>query len=227
MVWSSLTGPHGRLAQVAPGARRYPAAMSPFGALDPVLFDPARRIAAWAALAELVGPGGPVTLTGGPDTVADLPPGWMLTLQLPGVQMVATDALVGAPDPEAVLLQEADVPEMLDLVRRTRPGPFGPRTRELGRYLGLRRDGVLVAMAGERLHPPGYTEISAVCTDPAFRGQGLAARLIRAVAQGVRERGEIPMLHAAATNTGAVRLYESLGFVIRRRPDFFFLQAPA
>src|SRR5439155_1201075 len=83
----------------------------------------------------------------------------------------------------------------------------------------------LVAMAGERMHPPGWTEVSAVCTDPAFRGQGLAGRLIQAVAYGIRERGETPFLHAAAGNTGAIRLYESLGFVIRSRPEFFFLHA--
>ena len=87
------------------------------------------------------------------------------------------------------MLGAADVPEMLDLVERTQPGPFLARTVELGTYLGIRRDGRLVAMAGERLHPPGFTEISAVCTDAAYRGQGLATRLVRAVAAGIRRRG--------------------------------------
>jgi GNAT superfamily N-acetyltransferase len=81
---------------------------------------------------------------------------------------------------------------MLDLVARTRPGPFLARTPHLGTYLGIRRGGALVAMAGERMRPPGWTEISAVCTDPAHRGQGLAARLVRAVALVVRERGDPP-----------------------------------
>ncbi|WP_308206707.1 GNAT family N-acetyltransferase [Paractinoplanes hotanensis] len=106
---------------------------------------------------------------------------------------------------------------MLDLVARARPGPFGPRTREPGTYLGIRREGALVAMAGERMRPPGWAEISAVCTDPAFRGQGLAARLIRAA---VRERGETPFLHAAGTNTGAIRLYLAMGFQHRRDINF-------
>ena len=113
---------------------------------------------------------------------------------------------------EAVRLGADDVPDMLALVARTRPGPFLPRTVELGTYLGIRREGRLIAMAGERLHPPGWTEISAVCTDAAFRGQGLGSRLVRAVALGIRERGETPFLHTAATNTAAIRLYESLGF---------------
>ncbi|MER6798526.1 GNAT family N-acetyltransferase, partial [Amycolatopsis mediterranei] len=123
-------------------------------------------------------------------------------------------------------LGPADVPEMLDLVERTRPGPFRKRTVELGTYLGIRRGGALVAMAGERLHPPGYTEISAVCTDPAYRGQGFGTRLVLAVAAGIRERGEIPMMHAAAANTSAIRLYRSLGFALRQRPDFVVVRVP-
>jgi ribosomal protein S18 acetylase RimI-like enzyme len=110
---------------------------------------------------------------------------------------------------DLVVLGAVDVPEMLDLVARTRPGPFEPETYRLGTYLGVRRAGWLVAMAGERLHPPGYTEISAVCTDPGVRGQGLASTLVRAVAHNIRERGEIPFMHAAATNVNAIRLYLS------------------
>jgi predicted GNAT family acetyltransferase len=115
---------------------------------------------------------------------------------------------------------------MLDLVARTRPGPFLPRTIELGTYLGIRRGGALVAMAGERLRPPGWTEISAVCTDPAHQGQGLATRLVHAIAAVIRDRGETPFLHASADNTGAISLYESLGFRLRRTLDFCALTLP-
>jgi predicted GNAT family acetyltransferase len=94
----------------------------------------------------------------------------------------------------------------------------------LGTYLGIRRNGVLVAMAGERLHPPGWTEISAVCTDAAHRGQGLAGRLMQAVAAGIVERGERPFLHALASNTNAVRLYAALGFELRRTITFAVLE---
>ena len=114
---------------------------------------------------------------------------------------------------------------MLALVERTRPGPFLPRTIELGTYLGVRDDGVLVAMAGERLHPPGWTEISAVCTDPAARGRGLATRLVRALVHGIRARGEQPFLHAAADNP-AIGLYESLGFRHRRGVTFAAARVP-
>jgi ribosomal protein S18 acetylase RimI-like enzyme len=131
------------------------------------------------------------------------------------------------PDPEAVLLGAADVPDMLDLVARTRPGPFEPDTYRMGTYLGIRHDGALVAMAGERIRPPGWSEISAVCTDPAHRGRGLATRLIRAVGAVIRERGEVPFLHAAGSNTTAIRLYEHMGFTLRRRVQFAALRSPA
>ena len=140
-----------------------------------------------------------------------------------GVQLVAA-ALDAAPDEEAVPLGPADVPDMLSLTRRAKPGPFLSRTIELGAYLGIRREGRLVAMAGERMRPPGWSEISAVCTDPAWRGQGLASRLTRAVAAGIVARGETPFLHAIASNTTAIRLYEELGFSYRRDIQFPLLR---
>ena len=81
-------------------------------------------------------------------------------------------------------------------------------------------------MAGERLHPQRFTEISAVGTNDSLRGQGLATRLVLAVAAGIRARGETPFLHAAAANTNAIRLYETLGFRLRQRPDFTALRVP-
>ncbi|MGW0629271.1 GNAT family N-acetyltransferase [Streptomyces sp. NPDC002758] len=216
-AFASLTGPHARFAERRGRVLRYPVDVSPWLALpdEPDGDD-------WADLAALAGPGAEVPLAGFRGRVPD---GWEITFQMEGVQLV-DDGLAAAPDAEAVRLGADDVPEMLDLVERTRPGPFLPRTIELGTYLGIRRDGALVAMAGERLHPPGWTEISAVCTDPAFRGEGLATRLILAVAHGIRERGETPFLHTGAGNTNAIRLYESLGFRLRRRTAFLAARAP-
>jgi ribosomal protein S18 acetylase RimI-like enzyme len=220
-VWASLSGQHAGLARRVGRAAQYLEDVSPFAALA----DGADRSdgTAWADLAALAGPGGRVLLTG-PAAVA--PSGWERLAEIPGVQMDGSAAESG-PDPEAVELGPADVPEMLDLVARTRPGPFGPRTRELGTYLGIRRGGALVAMAGERMRPPGWGEISAVCTDPGHRGRGLAARLVRAVAAVVRARGDVPFLHASASNVPAIRLYEQLGFTLRREPVFVALHAPA
>ncbi|MET8152889.1 GNAT family N-acetyltransferase [Actinoplanes sp. NPDC049668] len=217
-AWASLRGAHARFARVVGRAARYDPEVAPFHAVS----DPAEA-GAWADLRALVGPGAELTLTGD-DLVA--PPGWTLLERIGGVQLVDV-ALRAEPDPEAVTLTASDVPEMLDLVGRTKPGPFLPRTVELGTYLGIRRGGALIAMAGERLHPPGWTEISAVCTDPAHRGRGLATRLVRAVAAGIRERGETPLLHTAAGNTAAIRLYQELGFRLRRRPTFWRFRAPA
>jgi len=218
-AWASLTGPHAHFAEGTGRALRYPANVSPIVAIAP---EQDERV--WADLLHLVGPDALVLLG---NEVSSLPDGWRVEFHGDGLQFVATDALESRPSTEVVTLGAADVPEMLDLVARTEPGPFEARTYQLGTYLGIRRDGVLAAMAGERMHPPGWTEISAVCTHPAYRGHGLATTLVRAVAHGIRERGETPFLHAAADNTDAVRLYLSLGFAIRRKPRFSVLRSPA
>jgi len=116
---------------------------------------------------------------------------------------------------------------MLATSARTRPGPFLARTLELGTCLGIRRGGALVAMAGERMRPPGWSEISAVCTDPAHRGQGLADRLVRAVGAVVPDRGDLAVLHTPAGNVAGVPLHDKLGFTLRREILFVALTAPA
>ncbi|OLZ70264.1 GNAT family N-acetyltransferase [Streptomyces sp. IMTB 2501] len=206
-VWAALTGPQVHLAERLGRAARYQEGVYAFAALaDPA--DPA----AWHDLRALVGPGTTVRIK----PVDRVPDGWRLEGGGEGVQLVDV-ALRAQPAPETVRLGPADVPEILGLVARTRPGPFLERTVEMGTYLGIRHQGRLIAMAGERLRLPGWTEISAVCTDPDHRGRGLATRLVRAVAWGIRERGDTPFLHAAADNTRAIRLYESIGFTLRRR----------
>jgi ribosomal protein S18 acetylase RimI-like enzyme len=217
-VYLSLTGPHRHLALSRGRALRY-------------LPDVARYVAlpqrpdqqAWADLAALAGPGAVLPLSG----VRSDPPGsWDILSHNAGVQMV-DDGVQAAPDGEAVRLTSSDVPEMLALVAQTKPGPFLPRTVDMGTYLGIRRRGRLVAMAGERLHPPGWTEISAVCTAVGFRGQGLATRLVHAVADQIRQRGETPFLNAAASNVRAISLYESLGFRLRRSTSFVTVRVPS
>jgi len=209
-AWAALTGPHAHLAERVGRAARYRVDVAGFNAITDN--DDPR---AWADLATLIGPGGTAAVRG----VSETPDGWEIVRSGQGVQLVDT-GLRAEPDPEAVRLGADDVPEILDLVARTEPGPYLPRTVEMGTYLGIRHEGRLVALAGERLHPPGWTEISAVCTDPDHRGRGLATRLVRAVAAGIKERGDHPFLHAAATNTNAIRLYESIGFTLRARTVF-------
>ncbi len=215
-VWASLTGAHAHLAERNHSAVRYPCDVAPFAALADVA-DPGN----WLDLARLFEPGAVAVLP----SVSQAPAGWEVVDTVHGVQLVGT-SLRAETDNEAIRLDEADVPEILELITRTRPGPFLSRTIELGDYFGIRRDGALIAMAGERLHPAGWTEISAVCTDAAYRGQGLGTRLIRHVAAGIRDRGEAPFLHAAAKNANAIRLYESIGFAHRREIRFLLVRVP-
>ncbi|WP_396022574.1 GNAT family N-acetyltransferase [Cellulomonas palmilytica] len=217
-AWHSLTGAHARFARGNDLVLRYDPEVSPFTAVRDWGHPDV-----WDAIVELVGPGALFPVSGDAPT---LPDGWVVERQLGGVQLVETDALQPRPDDEAVVLGADDVPEMLALVKRTQPGPFAPRTHELGRYVGIRREGRLVAMAGERLQPGGWTEISAVCTDAAHRGQGLATRLVLDVAHHVHERGDRALMHAAESNTGAIAIYERLGFRLRRRTTFGVVRTP-
>ncbi|WP_246121491.1 GNAT family N-acetyltransferase [Actinoallomurus bryophytorum] len=190
--------------------------MSPFMALPDSPGD-----ADWRDIAALAGQGREVTLTG---PAVEPPDGWEIVTRGIVLRLIG-DRIAAAPDEEAVRLTQADVPEMLALAESAKPGPFLPRTIEMGTYLGIRIGGRLIAMAGERLHLPGWTEISGVCTDADWRGRGLGTRLVLAVAAGILERGETPFLHVLASNTNAVQLYESLGFrrhgavsLVRTRP---------
>ncbi|WP_250037727.1 GNAT family N-acetyltransferase [Paractinoplanes maris] len=201
-VWAALSGPQACFAEASGDAARYLSDVGPWCAVaDPT--DPA----AWADLATLTD----YALLTAP--AIDPPAGWEPVAVTPGVQMVG-HTMTGVRDESTVRLTETDVPEMLDLMSRAKLGPFGKRTIELGHYLGLRHEGRLVAMAGERLRLPGWTEVSGVCTDPEFRGQGFAARLTMAVAAGLLEHGDLPFLHVNADNTTAIRLYERLGFQV-------------
>jgi predicted GNAT family acetyltransferase len=153
-----------------------------------------------------------------------VPDSFKVELEIDLVQFVAPESLPAA-DPEAVVLGVDDVPEMLALVALTDPGPFRSRTIELGTYVGVRRDGELIAMAGTRFALPGYTEISAVCTHPSYQGQGLASRLIRAVAAHITAAGQTPFLHTGGGNTNAIRLYNSLGFTLTNEMKVTVLEA--
>ncbi|CAN7350310.1 GNAT family N-acetyltransferase [Phenylobacterium sp. LjRoot219] len=160
-----------------------------------------------------------------PDPPAELP-GVVVTPGDPLSQMVAEAPVCPTPDFEVVELGDADAGEMLALATLTRPGPFFRRTHRLGDFVGVRVGGRLAAMAGERLRLPGFTEVSAVCTHPDFRGCGYAAGLMGVVTRAVVDRGETPFLHVYDHNESAIRLYEALGWRRRRAIRVSFL-APA
>jgi predicted GNAT family acetyltransferase len=125
------------------------------------------------------------------------------------------------------LLTDEDAPAMLALAKLTEPGPFFEQTHRLGRFLGIRVEGALAAMAGERMRLPGYTEVSAVCTHPDCRGRGYARRLSAAVAAHIQASGATPFLHAWVSNMPAIRLYEALGFSIRAELQITVLEREA
>jgi ribosomal protein S18 acetylase RimI-like enzyme len=205
-VYAALTGAHSHFAQIRGQALRYPADVAPFFALpsEPSAQD-------WVDAGHLVPPG---TYAAVLHADGGKPDQWKAVREFEVLQMVE-DRVGGIDDPEAISLGPADVPEMLELVRETDPGPFLKRTIELGRYIGIRRRGVLIAMAGERIHFDGWREISAVCTAPTHRGHGLGSRLVSAISNGIQRRSERAFLHVLATNTDAIGLYEQLGFCIR------------
>ena len=219
-VWHALTTRQRALADGAGRARRYREDVSVFWAVDE-LDD-----GGWAALAELAGPNQGVVLVR--DHLDGAPPGWTVLGGGTGDQMIAATLAppTRAPAFDIRPLTHDDVGEMLALIELTRPGPFLAGTIELGDYFGVDDDGRLVAMAGERMRLPGYTEISAVCTHPDARGRGLAAALTRRVAVRIHDRGETPILHVRRDNHDAIRVYERLGFTVNRGIDFFWYRTP-
>lgn len=151
----------------------------------------------------------------------EMPEGFDLIYTTPIIQMVChrfQPCLLK--QQEVCPLTNADIASMIDLTSRMRPGPFLQRTIEFGRYTGIKHDKVLAAMAGERMHLDGFTEVSAVCTDPEYLGKGYASHLMSLACQAIIERGEIPFLHVRTDNERAIKAYERLGF--EKRTDVFF-----
>jgi ribosomal protein S18 acetylase RimI-like enzyme len=226
--WHSLVGPHAAFAVGSGLARAYREDVSVFHAA------PDDSAAAWADLVPLATDGVVVLFRGDPITV---PAGWRESFRGEGHQMVLDGDLPAVPSPlpvdpasgAAVTMRDlaaGDAAAMVELVALTEPGPFRPRTHELGGYVGIFHDHRLVAMAGRRLHPPGYIEVSAVCTHPDARRRGYASIVSARVAEGIRAEGATPFLHVAVANTSAYAVYEQLGFTTRRVVSFGAYRVP-
>ena len=220
-VWASLTTFHAPLAEGDERARRFVRDVNVFASARDDSAD------AQAKLAALVLPGEQVYLLQVPAIAA--PPALRAARTGTGLQMVATRRLPaeGGGDDEVELLSDADAPEMVSLAAATEPGPFLARTHQMGRFLGIRRQGRLAAMAGERMRFPGHTEVSGVCTHPDFRGQGLARRLSAAVTAAIQQRGDRAFLHVWSTNAPAIALYRGLGFEVRAEVNVAVLERAA
>jgi ribosomal protein S18 acetylase RimI-like enzyme len=208
-IWTALTTRQQALAEGGALARRYPPAITPFA--DMVDMSPP----SFAALGALMS-GSEVAVLFTPDPVTP-PADFKILLAETGEQMIGTSAASSLPGVEIVTLGADDVPAMMQLTDLTKPGPFSARTHELGIFLGIRIDGKLVAMAGERMKPANYTEITAVCVHPSHRGRGYGQVLLAAISRQILARGEIPFLHVFSSNDSAIALYRRQGMEIRRR----------
>ena len=210
IIWKALTTRQAHLAESSNHARRFLPEISPLAAFR----EPTPE--GYESLAQIVDKQGTIGL------FLEAPyqpyPGWEFLAGAPMPEMVyegdgSSLAGLSPHEPEEILeLGPSDVPEMIELTALTKPGPFHKRTHELGTYLGIHHAGKLVAMAGERLKIPGYTEVSAVCTHPEHTGHGYARILMTEVMQRICNRGETPCLHVRGDNVRAIELYKKLGF---------------
>jgi predicted GNAT family acetyltransferase len=220
VIWQALTTRQAHFAETGDHARRFVQEISPLSAFA----EPTSQ--GYSSLFELVTAGGTTAIF--LDDPYEARPGWDWVAGAPLLQMVCENGR-GSPEHlsaelEIVELTPQDSAEMIALTSLTKPGPFGTRTHELGAYLGIRNDGKLVAMAGERLKVSGHTEVSAVCTHPDHNGKGYARILMSEIMRRIRNRGEKPFLHVRSDNTRAIGIYEKLGFRIRKEAHFAVLR---
>ena len=207
MIWNALAGPQARLGVTNGLARRFDPDIAIFAAVE-------RPLQTLDGLAEIIPESGRVGLvTTGPLSLPSeleaLATGEVVQLTAERFAPVAAGSVVFRD------LIIADVPQMIDLVSLTRPGPFAQRTIEMGHYIGVFDGDRLVAMTGERLRMDGFGEVSAVCTHPEYQGRGIAKALVSIIGSEVVARGEVPFLQAYTSNAAAIATYVRLGFTPR------------
>jgi ribosomal protein S18 acetylase RimI-like enzyme len=154
--------------------------------------------------------------------------GWNLLHNIQGVQMMLDQVReIKQNEVAPVALGKEHIEQMLALTALTKPGPFGPGTISFGHYYGIFDREKLVAMTGQRLHVQECTEVSAVCTDPAYLGKGYAYALVLHAVALIRQQGKTPFLHVRADNQRAIALYERIGFAIRGNMNFYVMKKDA
>lgn len=204
IAWSALSGAHAKFATGNDRARRYAPGFSPIAGFADT------RHPDFDALALLCEPGEAVYCM---DWTGVAPAGWNIDVDATMYRMVWGGAMPADDSAlDAVPLRPEHAAQAVELATLTRPGPFGPRTPELGEYFGCFEDGRLIAMTGERMHAGSLHEISGVCTHPDFQGRGLARRLMEKLIRSQLQRGETPFLHVMRDNDSAHRLYRRMGF---------------
>jgi predicted GNAT family acetyltransferase len=206
-IWSSLATRHLEFSLGSGHARRYLPALLPFVAV------PDEGGESLASIANLFNSGEQLITLQKPEPA--VPASLQVIMRAHAVQMVAATPMTAFDDERIVPLTERDSAEMLDLATVTRPGPFTLKAQRLGRFWGVKLEGRLVAMAGERWTQPGFTELSGVCTHPDLQGKGFGRLMSRFVAGQIAASGDTPYLHCYATNSNAIALYRSIGFELR------------
>ncbi|SMC90380.1 GNAT family N-acetyltransferase [Pedobacter nyackensis] len=213
-TWNALTSTHQHFALGADTAKRYPANVLPFVGFDSKALNP------FEILKNIVTPGEVIYVVG---DLPELPSSWTVSDKIEGDQMVCSQLIDIKYDESTELLKlgAADAPEMYALINRVQPGFYKEDTAKLGSYYGIRVNGQLVAMAGERLKMTGLSEVSAVCTHPDHTGKGYAGQLVSLVCKQMITQDKTPFLHVVSSNERAIKLYERLGFVKRRSIPFW------
>jgi ribosomal protein S18 acetylase RimI-like enzyme len=212
-AWWALTGLQREFAVGAGHIKRYRHGILPFAAYEDGASEPIKALDDWLE------PGEIFYLIG---ELPPLPSHWTMIKELPCVQMVIRKVVVNTEEHVAISkLSDSDSADMFQLINNVQPGYYEPGTHQLGNYCGIWQQDKLVAIAGERMRLEQLTEISAICTDPAYTGRKYAQHLIVHLCQANLEQGNIPFLHVLQTNERAIRLYEYLGFTQRRVISFW------
>ncbi len=215
-IWSALETAHSSLAEGNALARRYPPSIVPFAASADNSVESLQALARLPSGEEVM-----AIVEAGPIVV---PKGLVALSNAKLVQMIAERPSERVSDSRVESLTEADAADMLALATLTKPGPFTLRAQSLGSFWGVKIDGRLVAMAGQRMRQTGFAELSGLCTHPDFQGRGLGTLLFRFVAGEISARGETAYLHAYITNASAIALYEAMGFRIRSEMNFVIVK---
>jgi predicted GNAT family acetyltransferase len=218
-AWTALLSLHADFAEGSPLAKRYPPSIVPFAAAADNTPESLAALAALPAPSEVM-----VLVEAGQITV---PPALETLTEAVLVQMLAERPFERIEDPRIEKLGEKDAEDMLELATLTKPGPFTLRAQALGTFWGIRLDGRLVAMAGQRMRQLGFAELSGLCTHPDFQGKGFGKLMFKFVAGEISARNEAVYLHAYKTNTGAISLYQSLGFSVRQDMQMRVVKRPA
>jgi predicted GNAT family acetyltransferase len=216
-VWNALISGNKHLAQGTAQAKYFAQDVSPFVGLPDTTPQDFMRLYDTIPYKGLFGVVTPTEIA--------IPTPWKVSQQMRVLQMICEHPTAPETVHSAIIpLTKQQVPAMLALTKSTNPGPFFSNTIALGHYEGIYDGGELVAMAGQRLHPAPYAEISAVCTHPNYLGKGYATQLLLHQIHRIKVAAEIPFLHVKTDNIRAIHVYQALGFVPRREMNIYLIQ---